>query len=71
VYAFLEGGKLYTNKTLPAEKRSYDLASAGFGTRIRYLNHITGSVDLAMPLVSQPNALAHDLFLLFRLGMDF
>ncbi len=71
VYAFLEGGKLYTNHTLPAEKRSYDLASAGFGSRIRYLNHLTGSVDLAMPLVTQPNALAHDLFLLFRLGMDF
>lgn len=71
LYAFLEGGKLYSNKTLPAEKRSYDLASAGFGTRIRYLNHITGSIDLAMPLVTQPNALAHDLFLLFRLGMDF
>lgn len=71
LYAFLEGGKLYANHTLPAEKRTYDLASAGFGTRIRYLNHITGSVDLAMPLISQPNALAHDLFLLFRLGMDF
>lgn len=71
VYAFLEGGKLYANHTLPAEKRSYDLASAGFGSRIRYLNHITGSIDLAMPLVTQPNALAHDLFLLFRLGMDF
>ncbi|MFC5456738.1 ShlB/FhaC/HecB family hemolysin secretion/activation protein [Prosthecobacter fluviatilis] len=71
LYAFLEGGKLYTNKTLPAEKRTYDLASAGFGTRVRYLNHLTGSVDLAMPLISQPNALAHDLFLLFRLGMDF
>ena len=71
VYAFLEGGKLYANHTLPAEKRSYDLASAGFGSRIRYLNHVTGSVDLAMPLVTQPNALAHDLFLLFRLGMDF
>jgi hemolysin activation/secretion protein len=71
VYAFLEGGKLYSNHTLPAEKRSYDLASTGFGTRIRYLNHLTGSVDLAMPLVTQPNALAHDLFLLFRLGAEF
>ncbi len=71
VYAFLEGGKLYTNHPLPAEKRSYDLASAGFGSRVRYLNHLTGSIDLAMPLVTQPNALAHDLFLLFRLGMDF
>jgi hemolysin activation/secretion protein len=71
IYAFLEGGRLYSNHTLPAEKRSYDLASAGFGSRIRYLNHLTGSIDLAMPLVTQPNALAHDLFLLFRLGMDF
>jgi hemolysin activation/secretion protein len=71
VYAFLEGGKLFTNHPLPAEKRTYDLASAGFGSRVRYLNHITGSIDLAMPLVTQPNALAHDLFLLFRLGMDF
>ncbi|WP_395744506.1 ShlB/FhaC/HecB family hemolysin secretion/activation protein [Prosthecobacter sp.] len=71
VYAFLEGGKLYTHHALPAEQRSYDLASAGFGSRVRYLNHITGSVDLAMPLVTQPNALAHDLFLMFRLGMDF
>ncbi len=71
VYAFLEGGKLYSNHTLPAEKRSYDLASTGIGTRIRYLNHLTGSLDLAMPLVTQPNALAHDLFLLFRLGADF
>jgi len=71
VYLFLEGGKLYTNHPLPAEKRTYDLASAGFGTRVRYLNHLTGSLDLAMPLVTQPNALAHDLFLLFRLGMEF
>lgn len=71
VYAFLEGGRLYSNHTLPAEKRSYDLASTGFGTRVRYLNHLTGSLDLAMPLVTQPSALAHDLFLLFRLGMDF
>jgi len=71
VYAFLEGGKLYSNHTLPAEKRSYNLASTGIGTRIRYLNHLTGSVDLAMPLVTQPYALAHDLFLLFRLGADF
>ncbi|OYW77303.1 MAG: hypothetical protein B7Z37_04860 [Verrucomicrobia bacterium 12-59-8] len=74
VYAFFEGGRLWANHTLPFpanKETTYDLASAGFGSRIRYLNHLTGSVDLAMPLVTQPNALAHDLFLLFRLGMDF
>ncbi|MDB6003553.1 MAG: hypothetical protein JWR15_540 [Prosthecobacter sp.] len=73
VYGFLEGGRLYVNSPLPAEKRTHDLASVGIGSRIRYLNHLTGSIDLAMPLVTQPNAnaLAHDLFLIFRLGMEF
>jgi hemolysin activation/secretion protein len=67
----VEGGKLYVNSTLPGQERTYDLASAGFGTRVRYLNHLTGSLDLAMPLITQPNAVAHNLFLIFRLGMDF
>lgn len=73
LYAFLEGGRLYVNSPLPAEKRTHDLASIGVGSRFRYLNHITGSIDLAMPLVTQPNAnaLSHDLFLIFRLGMEF
>ncbi len=71
VYGFVEGGKLYVNSTLPGQERTYDLASAGFGTRVRYLNHLTGSLDLAMPLITQPNAVAHNLFLIFRLGMDF
>jgi hemolysin activation/secretion protein len=47
------------------------LASVGIGTRFRYLDHITGSLDLGMPLVTQPNAIAHDLYLTFRLGVDF
>ncbi len=71
VYGFLEGGKLYVNNTLPAEKRSHDLASVGIGSRFRYLNHITGSFDLGVPLVTQPNAIAHDVYLTFRVGMDF
>jgi hemolysin activation/secretion protein len=71
VYGFLEGGQLYVNRTLPGEERTHDLASVGIGTRFRYLDHITGSLDLGMPLVTQPNAIAHDLYLTFRLGVDF
>ncbi|MFN0078603.1 MAG: ShlB/FhaC/HecB family hemolysin secretion/activation protein [Prosthecobacter sp.] len=71
VYGFVEGGKLYVNNTLPAEKRSHDLASVGFGSRFRYLNHFTGSLDMGVPLVTQPNAIAHDLYFTFRVGMDF
>ncbi|MCB1275246.1 ShlB/FhaC/HecB family hemolysin secretion/activation protein [Prosthecobacter sp.] len=71
VYGFLEGGKLYVNSPLPGQMRSSDLASIGFGTRVRYLNHLTGSFDVAVPLVTQANAIAHDVYLFFRLGMDF
>lgn len=70
-YAFLEGGQLYTNNTLPGEKRTHDLASVGIGTRVRWLDHLYGSLDLGVPLVTQPNAIAHDLYLTFRVGADF
>ncbi|MFO1483460.1 MAG: ShlB/FhaC/HecB family hemolysin secretion/activation protein [Verrucomicrobiaceae bacterium] len=71
LYGFLEGGQLYVNQPLPGQERTHDLASVGFGTRFRYLNHITGSLDMAMPLVTQPNAIAHDIYFFFRFGMDF
>ncbi len=71
VYGFLEGGKLFVNSELPGEETSHDLASIGLGTRFRYLNHITGSLDMGVPLVTQPNAIAHDLYFTFRLGVDF
>ena len=71
VYGFVEGGQLYVNSPLPGEERTHDLASVGIGTRFRYLDHITGSLDMGVPLVTQPNAIAHDLYFTFRLGVDF
>ena len=70
-YGFVDAGKLFVNQTLPGEERSHDLASIGVGTRVRWLNHFTGSLDVGMPLVTQPNAIAHDIYLTFRLGVDF
>lgn len=71
VYGFADAGKLFVNSTLPGEERSHDLASIGLGTRVRYLDHFTGSLDLGMPLVTQPNAMAHSLYFTFRLGVEF
>jgi hemolysin activation/secretion protein len=71
VYAFLEGGQLYVNNTLPGERRTHDLASTGIGTRVRWKNHLYGSLDMGVPLVTQANAIAHDVYLTFRLGADF
>lgn len=70
-YGFLEGGQLITNSPLAGQQRAQDLASVGLGTRLRYLNHFTGSFDMAVPLVTQPNAIAHDIYFFFRVGMDF
>ncbi len=70
-YGFVDAGKLYVNQTLPGEERTHDLASIGLGTRFRYLNHFFGSLDMGVPLVTQPNAIAHDLYFTFRLGVDF
>ncbi|MBE2282456.1 MAG: ShlB/FhaC/HecB family hemolysin secretion/activation protein [Prosthecobacter sp.] len=71
VYGFIDGGKLFVNSTLPGEERTHDLASVGLGTRFRYLDHITGSLDMGLPLVTQPNAIAHDIYFFFRLGVEF
>lgn len=70
-YGFIEAGKLYSNQTLPGELRTQDIASIGLGTRFRYLNHLFGSLDLGMPLITQPNANRGNLYLVFRLGADF
>lgn len=70
-YGFVDAGKLYVNQTLPGEQRSHDIASIGVGTRFRYLNHLFGSLDLGMPLITQPNANRGNLYLIFRLGADF
>ncbi|MGV3661863.1 MAG: ShlB/FhaC/HecB family hemolysin secretion/activation protein [Prosthecobacter sp.] len=70
-YGFLDAGKLYSNQTLPGEARGHDIASIGVGTRFRYLDHLFGSLDLGMPLITQPNANRGNLYLIFRLGADF
>jgi len=58
VYAFLDGGTVTnvqpdgaTNSFTP----SYNLASYGFGSRIKLLQYLNGSVDVGVPMTSQPN----------------
>ena len=70
-YAFAEAAQLYVNNTLPGEKRTHSLASIGIGTRIRWQDHLYGSFDLGVPLVTQPDAIAHHLYMTIRVGADF
>lgn len=58
VYAFLDGGAV-SNVTPSGSSNvvapSFNLASYGFGSRIKMLSYLNGSVDLGIPMISQPN----------------
>jgi hemolysin activation/secretion protein len=71
VYAFLEGGTLMLSDPLPEQTSHFDLGSYGVGSRMRLFNCINGSVDVAVPIVTQGQTLANDVFVTFRVWADF
>jgi len=71
LYAFAEGGVLNIHDPLPEQTASFRLASVGVGSRLKLLDYLNGSVDLALPLISQTATQAHDPFLSFRVWADF
>lgn len=70
-YAFADAAQLFVNTTLPGEERTQSLASIGIGSRLRWKEHYFGSLDIGMPLITQPNSIAQHLNMTFRLGADF
>ena len=71
VYGFYEAGRVMVNNPLPGQLNYFDLASTGAGSRIRLRQHMHGSVDLAVPMISQPHAISHDIYMRFRVWFDF
>lgn len=70
-YVFADGGYLTLIDPLPEQDSNFALASVGGGTRIRFQNHLNGSVDLAVPFISQTQTSAGDLRVTFRVWADF
>lgn len=70
-YAFYDQGRVFVNNTLAAQTNYFDLASVGVGTAIRWQKHAHGSLDLALPLIDQPNTIANELSARFRFWFDF
>jgi hemolysin activation/secretion protein len=71
LYAFAEGGTVLVDTPLPDQRSTFGLASLGLGTRFHFYNHFNGSLDLALPLISQAQTDAFDPFLTFRVWADF
>ena len=51
--------------------RSPNLSLAINGGRMKMFDYLNGSVDLALPLITQTTTQAHNPFLSFRVWADF
>ncbi len=71
VYAFYDGGRLWLNEPLPEQQDRFDLASWGFGSRLHLFGHLNGSLDVALPLETQPGTEEDEWFVTFRVWADF
>jgi hemolysin activation/secretion protein len=70
-YVFTEAGELTLLDTLPEQTSRFEMASYGFGSRIRLQNHFNGSLDVGVPLISTPVTSVHDVRVTFRLWAEF
>ncbi len=70
LYAFAEGGSLTIREALPEQTGHFELASVGFGSRIRLRDFLNGSIDAGLPLISQRSK-AHEALFTFRVWADF
>ena len=71
VYAFLEGGTLSLSEPLPEQQNHFDLGSYGVGSKFRIFDFLNGSVDVAVPFITQGQSIANDVFVTFRVWADF
>ena len=71
VYGFVEGGRLYINDALPEQQDMFDLASVGFGSRLKLWNTFHGSVDAALPLHTLSTTVKDEWFVSFRVWSEF
>jgi hemolysin activation/secretion protein len=70
-YVFSEGGVLTINDPLPEQKSNFTLASVGAGTRIKLQNHVNGSFDVGVPLLTGVQTNPYDILLTFRVWAEF
>jgi hemolysin activation/secretion protein len=69
--AFVDGGRVWLIDPLAEQKDVFDLVSLGVGLRLKLLDHLSGDLDLGVPLSDGPNTKAGHSRLHFRLSTDF
>ncbi len=70
-YAFGDAAWLTVNKPLPEVQSDFQLASYGFGTRLKLINYLSGSLDVAFPILAGPDTKAHSPELTFQVSAAY
>jgi hemolysin activation/secretion protein len=70
-FAFSDAGVTRIHEPLPDQQSKYELASYGFGTRLKTLNYLNGVFFVGMPLTSQQVTVAHQPRFSFRIWGEF
>lgn len=71
VFLFGDGGWASIIDPLPEQQAQFSLASIGAGTRLQLVNHLNGSVDVAVPLLAGVNTKAGQVRVEFRVWVQF
>jgi hemolysin activation/secretion protein len=71
VYLFADGGVLHMNDALPGSAANFELASVGFGTRLRVRDHFSASMDAGIPLLDESRTEAYDIRYNFSVGLNY
>lgn len=71
IYTFIDAGELTIIDPLPEEVSRFNLASYGFGSRLKIDNHLNGSIDVAVPVIGTTNTAVHEVRATFRLWAEF
>jgi hemolysin activation/secretion protein len=67
VHAFVDGGALILTEPLPAQDSRFLLASYGVGMRLRFFNHLEGSVNVAVPVYDEGKTESGEPFVSFMI----
>jgi hemolysin activation/secretion protein len=70
-HAFFDGGWVGIHYPLPEQLTQFKLWSTGGGTRLRLFGHLTGELDVAVPLRTEGLTRQYDPRFLFRVAAAF
>jgi hemolysin activation/secretion protein len=70
-YAFGDAAWVTVNKPLAEVKSDFQLASYGIGTRLKLIDYLTGSLDVAFPILAGPNTKAGPPVLTFEVSAAY